>query len=592
VAPYTGDRLRSTVASDPAYTTKTNRLLKQAPAGSETTVSAYGAGWCATCHTGRASRHATESGLMQDHPVMQDDHYTYDELPVVTGVASTDTTIAPLGQSNRGFVMPSAPGGDPTTKTALQEGYAPLCQQCHEDARDVGPSVRDTNPTLQDASQEFNVTQPDGASATDNPRFQVFPHESASEDFLVREPAPSADPYALCLSCHSLAHDATPGSDWVTIFAGGQHDDALPGYPDAPYEVFADCTICHTTRLTDAHGDQCTTCHPAPYDTLEPWTGTCQEGGCHATIHAGSPEAHDPWSATTGGGCGTCHGPPAFSVTDDRCSNCHSVFSPSDTTPPVTTSDAQASYVGAAVIDYTVTEGGKVGIATTFSILDGGEPVVGSSIVATAPGPHTLEFWSVDQAGNVESPANVATFTVSADTTPPVTTSNAVSTYYYNPAQITLTATDTSSFGVKATYYSLDGGPVQTGTAVTVPAPSGVIPHTLEFWSEDWSGNVESTKTANFTVIGGTGTVRFTSGPLAAGEWIEWLVWRGPRTATPHWTVLQEGPYDGYDDLALPVSATQYYVVASWGTPSEPYDETVFGYITIDSPDDFVTLGW
>ncbi len=189
VQPFTGDRLRSTVASDPAYETKTNRLLRQAPSGSATETAVYGAGWCATCHTGRASQHATDSGAMQDHPVMQDDHYTYDELPVVTGVASTDTTIGALGQSNRGYVMPDDPGGAPLEKSALQEGYAPLCQQCHEDARNVGPSVRETNPVLVNASQEFLVTQPDGASATDNPRFQVFPHESDAESFLVRRPA-------------------------------------------------------------------------------------------------------------------------------------------------------------------------------------------------------------------------------------------------------------------------------------------------------------------------------------------------------------------------------------------------------------------
>ena len=590
VQPFIGDRLRSTVASDPAYGTKTNRLLRQAPSGSDTETAVYGAGWCAACHTGRASQHATDSGAMQDHPVMRDDHYTYDELPVVTGVASTDTTIGPLGQSNRGYVMPDDPGGAPLEKSALQEGYAPLCQQCHEDARNVGPPIRETNPVVVNASQEFLVTQPDGASATDNPRFQVFPHESDAESFLVRPPGPSTDPYILCLGCHSLLHDATPGSDWVTIFAPGQHDSALPGWPNAPYQVYADCTICHTTKLTFAHADQCETCHPAPYDTIGTWTGTCQEGGCHTTIHADSPEAHDPWSPSSGGGCGTCHGPPAFSVTDDRCDNCHSVFSPSDTTPPVTTSDAQASYVGAAGIEFTITEGGKVGIGTTFSRVDGGPTAVGSSIVVSTPGTHTLEFWSVDQASNVETPAKTATFTISEDTTPPVTTSNAVSTYYYYPAQITFSATDASSLGVKATYYSLDGGAAQTGTGLSVPAVSGVVTHTVEFWSEDWSGNVETTKTANFTVIGGTGTVRFNSGPLGAGDWNDWMVWRGPRDATPDYVVSQVGPYNGYDDLALPVSATQYYIVVAWGTPSEPYDESIIGYITIDSPDDFFSF--
>ncbi|MDA3935553.1 MAG: hypothetical protein PF636_01625 [Actinomycetota bacterium] len=573
IEPFTGDRLRSTVASDTAYNVKTNRLLRQAPTGSETTATVYGAGWCATCHSGRTNQHTPESGAMQDHPVMQDDSYSYDELPVVTGVGSILTTLGGLGQSNHGYVMPGPTLSEPTQKTALQEGSPPLCQQCHEDARDVGPSARETNPTLTGASQEFQVTQPDGSIATDNPRFGVFPHESDNANLLVRAPEP-AEPHSLCLNCHSLVHDATPGSDYVVIFAPQQHD-VPEDYMTDPYTVLADCTICHTTELLMAHAQQCTVCHSSPYDTLRTWDGTCQQGGCHVAIHADSPEAHDPWSPSSGHPCGVCHG-SSWWPTDDKCVNCHTLFSPSDVTAPVTSSDAVATYTGSAFIKFSITDSGKVGIGTTFYELNGGPTTSAGNVLITTSGAHSLEFWSIDQLGNVETAHKTATFTVTPDTTPPVTTSNAQATYN-GSAGILLTATDNSSVGVKATYFQLDGAPTQTGTWVSVPyVVTDTQPHSLAFWSEDWSGNVETSHTVNFTVTPPMATIRMIWGdcddPFPSvfpidGSDASWVIRSGGSTGPIVATGYNGGNYptwDGIDDEVVPVSATPYWVSIDW----------------------------
>jgi len=73
-----------------------------------------------------------------------------------------------------------------------------------------------------------------------------------------------------------------------------------------------------------------------------------------------------------------------------------------------------------------------------------------------------------------------------------VTSSDALSEYT-GPALITLSATDDSYLGALYTYYRLNGGPVQFGTTVVVPAPeTGTAIYTLEYWSEDWSGNIEA----------------------------------------------------------------------------------------------------
>ena len=201
VEPFTGDRLRASVASDTAYAVKTNRLLRQAPTSAETTVAVYGTDWCASCHKGRASRHAEESGIMQTHPVMQGDEYHYDSVQVVASVGSTETTPGPMGQSNRGYVMPEPGDADAGPRAA------PICQQCHEDARDVGPAERGGSPMLTGLEQEFSVTTyPPYAGSGDNPRFQVFPHESDQEGF-ISERVPEDDPdrshtNALCMRCH------------------------------------------------------------------------------------------------------------------------------------------------------------------------------------------------------------------------------------------------------------------------------------------------------------------------------------------------------------------------------------------------------
>ncbi|MCG2808257.1 MAG: hypothetical protein L6413_08360, partial [Coriobacteriia bacterium] len=131
---------------------------------------------------------------------------------------------------------------------------------------------------------------------------------------------------------------------------------------------------------------------------------------------------------------------------------------PVDTTAPVTTSNAVATYVSSASITLAATDAGS-GVANTYYRLDSGAQVTGRTINVSTLGSHTIEFWSVDVAGNTET-HKTASFTITApvpvDTTAPVTTSNSVATYV-SSASITLAATDAGS-GVANTYYRLDSG--------------------------------------------------------------------------------------------------------------------------------------
>ncbi|MEJ2032932.1 MAG: cytochrome c3 family protein [Deltaproteobacteria bacterium] len=453
------------------------------------------------------------------------------------------------------------------------------CGECHTSTALVDPN----DPTVHDACSTCH--DPDGTL-----------HSLAAGNTAPNE----------CITCHgedvsqahSTLHAASPGSDYVVLWVAGSHDSSMVG----DGKVYVACQNCHNTGAIGVmHANQCATCHPSPVDTLGgAYGGGCQQGGCHSTYHSGASAGH----ATVEDQCMACHGtglnnfPPLAS----SCANCHSIFDPADSIPPVTTSNAQSSYVGAAIIDFTVKEGGKVGVGRTFYRVDGGETQIGDPAYINAPGSHTLEFWSVDQAGNVESPSHTAAFTISPDTTPPVTTADAQSSYYY-PAEITLTATDNGSFGAKATYYTLNGGSIQTGNYVYVPLQDGTFSYTLQYWSEDWAGNVEAKNTKTFTVTGGTGTIRLvwdnsdsTGSPCTndPGAKANWTI----RSGTADGAIVASGSgacpgWSGVDDVVVQVSPTPFYITVNmWDSVNGYYDQTSFADVTISQNGDFVQLSY
>ncbi len=228
-----------------------------------------------------------------------------------------------------------------------------------------------------------------------------------------------------------------------------------------------------------------------------------------------------------------------------------------DWTAPTTTTNALPSYTGTATIHLTPTDT-LAGVATTYYILDAEPQASGTDVTATINGTHTIKYWSVDKAGNIETQKTV-TFTVTGaapDTAPPVTTSNALPAYTGN-ATIVLSPGDGSGSGVAATYYRLDGGTQKTGTTVAVPQPpSGTVGHTLVFWSVDNAGNIESEKSVSFTVTqAGTATLAFVWHPW---DWAEAHL----RVENASGVPIVDTWVDGYDtdlDLYVTVPAGQNY---------------------------------
>ena len=184
-----------------------------------------------------------------------------------------------------------------------------------------------------------------------------------------------------------------------------------------------------------------------------------------------------------------------------------------DVTAPVTTGSASGTTVTLSATD------NLSGVAATYYTIDGGAQQTYSSAFTLANGSHTVVYWSVDVAGNIETSH---TLSIVVDTIPPVTTASLSGTagsngWYTSSVQITLSATDNLS-GVAATYYTLNGGAQQTySTAFTV---SGDGTHAVTYWSVDKAGNIEATHSLTVKIDGTKPVLTFgsaTPSPNSAG---------------------------------------------------------------------------
>ena len=184
-----------------------------------------------------------------------------------------------------------------------------------------------------------------------------------------------------------------------------------------------------------------------------------------------------------------------------------------DTTPPATTDDGTTDWYGtASKLSLTAVDNSYVA-QTLYRI--------GAGAVQSYNGPFTVpgdsdtvpvEYRSVDGAGNAETSHTV---TLKVDSTPPVSSTNATSSYV-DSATISLFATDSLS-GVSKSQYSLDGSGWTDGNSVYV---TGYGNHTLLYRAVDVAGNVETSRTAALLIRRASETYTITSPELNwAGSW-------------------------------------------------------------------------
>ncbi|WP_404391227.1 OmpL47-type beta-barrel domain-containing protein [Humibacillus xanthopallidus] len=141
-------------------------------------------------------------------------------------------------------------------------------------------------------------------------------------------------------------------------------------------------------------------------------------------------------------------------------------------------------------------------VAETIYTLDGGaEQSYSGAFSVSADGPHTVEFWSQDGAGNTETAGAPLTFQIdkTAPTTNVVIPSTDTGWYVTSGIPVAFQATDALS-GIGATYYTIDDGTTQIyGQPFTADLSTGV--HTITYWSVDIAGNDEAKDSVRTTEI-------------------------------------------------------------------------------------------
>jgi hypothetical protein len=193
-----------------------------------------------------------------------------------------------------------------------------------------------------------------------------------------------------------------------------------------------------------------------------------------------------------------------------------------DTTPPTTADDAPIHWVNHdAAVNLTATDSGS-GVAATYYTIDGGVQQTGTTVNIVGEGAHSLVYWSVDNAGNVEQPHTVA---VNIDMTAPVTAASVnpeapdgSNGWYAHAVTVSFSASDNLS-GTAKTEYSLDGG--STWQSYTNPVAFNQDgKYTVSYRSTDNAGNVEAAKTISFNLDStAPATVATPSQPDGANGW-------------------------------------------------------------------------
>jgi outer membrane protein assembly factor BamB len=210
------------------------------------------------------------------------------------------------------------------------------------------------------------------------------------------------------------------------------------------------------------------------------------------------------------------------------------------------------------------------GVETTFYTIDGGsQQTYSTPFNISNSGSHTLIYWSVDRAGNIETQRSLL---IKVDSVAPSSQAQASSTWsydvwYQSPAQINIWATDSLS-GMANTYYTIDGGATQTYTTAFSISAGGV--HVVNYWSVDFAGNTETQKSLTVRVDSAAPTTQITTSGTGANGWYRGPVQVGLTATDPEVGVnvtmyrVDGGPTMVYDSTPFTVSGEGQHTVLYW----------------------------
>ncbi len=202
-----------------------------------------------------------------------------------------------------------------------------------------------------------------------------------------------------------------------------------------------------------------------------------------------------------------------------------------DLTPPVTTDNTAVlgnGWFKTVTVTLTATDPGGAGVAATYYTTDGSTPTTsstrGTSISFAATGQYTIQYFSVDLAGNVEQ-VETASTVIRVDKTPPTSSFSLASGSgaFWSGSRLFYKSNAAGSFTLTNTVSDAESGPASatfpaiattgwTHNAETVNTPAGG-PFTSSLYS--WTASPSAPGTAGRTmtssdVVGNVGSTALT----------------------------------------------------------------------------------
>ncbi len=163
------------------------------------------------------------------------------------------------------------------------------------------------------------------------------------------------------------------------------------------------------------------------------------------------------------------------------------------------TTCSTGQYGAPVSVTLSATDTGGSGVAATYYTTDGSTPTTSSTRYAGAfvvSKISTVKYFSVDQAGNAETPKSQTLQVVLPTPTTTITCNSATCSAGWYTATVTvrLAATDVGGPGVAATYYTTDGSTPTTRSTRYSGAFTLTSTRTVKFFSVDKAGLAEAVK--------------------------------------------------------------------------------------------------